>query len=356
MALNYKPNTIKTDFGSYRHYWRGIKKIGKTTMFRDIVLEQYGDLKHGLLISLGTETGYKAIGGLYVHDATTWKEFVETVTDLVKSKKENEFKVVAFDTVDELVQIAVDEAMEEHYRVKKFQGKSINEILGGFGAGRSYVRDLIDTQIFRLERAGYGLVFIGHTKVKDIKEKGAEETYQILTGNLEHSFDGIFADKADIIATFYTDRTVSQGKVQSAKRYIYFRDDTFVDCGTRFENMPEKVEMTAKEYLRAFDIGVRSSLGFVSDEELLNLREKEENKRQEDGEKYSETEDLEKKELFDLETFKSAMIDQIGKLGGKNNAPLMVLIKSYEPSLNVNRITDVEKLKELQTKIDELGE
>ena len=30
--MKYEPNRIKVDFGSYRHYWRGVKKIGKSTM------------------------------------------------------------------------------------------------------------------------------------------------------------------------------------------------------------------------------------------------------------------------------------------------------------------------------------
>ena len=33
----FKTNKVKCDIGSYIHYWRGIKKVGKTTLFYNLV-------------------------------------------------------------------------------------------------------------------------------------------------------------------------------------------------------------------------------------------------------------------------------------------------------------------------------
>ena len=122
--MKYEPNKIKVDLGSYRHYWRGLKKVGKTTMFRDVVKAQYGDTKYGFLISTGNETGYKALDDIYVVETPTWGKFVEVVDDLVKNKGDNSFKLIAIDTIDEMVAIGIQEAMDAH---KKKTGKTGNE-------------------------------------------------------------------------------------------------------------------------------------------------------------------------------------------------------------------------------------
>ena len=84
--MKYTKNVLKVDISNFRHYWRGIPKIGKTTLFRDLLVESYGDTKFGLLISPGNETGYKALSDIVAHETPTWEDFVETVDDLVENK------------------------------------------------------------------------------------------------------------------------------------------------------------------------------------------------------------------------------------------------------------------------------
>lgn len=289
--MKYKPNTIKVDLGSYRHYWRGIRKVGKSTMYRDLLKVAFGDYKYGLLISPGNETGFKALDGIYAEEAHTWDRFVEIVDDLVENRQDNEFKMVAIDTVDELVSIAIEKTLQVHYIRKQEKVTSINAALGGYGAGPKYVQDLINKQIHRLESVNLGIVFIGHTKIRDVKEKNMEESYQQLTSNLESRYDGIFADKADIIATFYVDRNVKDGSLQSTQRYIYFRTDGFVDAGSRFKNMPERVPMTPEDYLKAFEQGVKSSFETkVTDAKIEKIKKQEVEEREKLAEKFVEEE------------------------------------------------------------------
>lgn len=286
MARQYKTNEVKVDIASFIHYWRGLRKVGKTTLFRDLILEKYGSLDKGLLISVGNEDGYQALDGL-VHDvAEDWDVFVEIIDDLVENKTDNTFEIIAWDTVDEVVKIAIEEVMRLHKRKKGSPAESLNAALGGYGAGRQKVNELIDEQMTRLKRAGYGIIFIGHTKIKDIKEKlGAE--YSQLTSNLTADYDGIFANKADIIMTISVDKDVSGKIISGTQRYMHFRDDGFVDCGSRFKNMPEKVEFGAKEYIEAFEFGVKSSIGKdISDTEYTKKEKEEKKNRQQKYEKY----------------------------------------------------------------------
>jgi hypothetical protein len=363
--MKYEPNKIKVDFGSYRHYWRGLKKVGKTSMFRDIVKEQYGDTKYGFLISTGNETGYKALDDIYAHETRTWAEFVTTTDDLIKNKDDNEFRVVAIDTIDELVAIAIQEAMDFHKRKTGKNGKSLNDILGGYGAGRQYVSKIINEQITKLERSGVGLVFIGHCKLRDIKEKGESEPYQILTSNLEAVYDNIFADKADIIATFITDKVVKDHKIAEKNRYIVFRDDGYIDSGSRLAGMPDRVPMSAKEYLKAFREGVQASKNsFSTDEDLELMRQEELLVKEKESRQFIESiksqpseESLSEEEedlLISIDELRPKLNEKCTKLGGSKNEKLTALLNKYAEGGNFYKIKDIKVLNNLWNDIKEI--
>lgn len=289
--MKYQPNQIKVDIASYRHYWRGLKKIGKTTLFRDIIKEAYGDYKYGFDIAPGNESGFKALDQLYATEAQTWEKFVDIVDDLVENKSDNEFKLIAIDTIDELISIAEEKVLKVHQQRYNEKAVSLNAALKGFGAGQKMLQNLVNEQIKRLESAGYGLVFIGHCKVRDIKEKGMTEPYQQLTSNLESRFSDIFTDKADVIATFYEEKDVKENVLNATgnQRWIYFRGTNFVDAGSRFANMPERVPMTAKDYLNAFEQGVKSSfLVKASDKDIEKRRNEEVASREKNASEYIE--------------------------------------------------------------------
>lgn len=283
MAREYRKNEVKVDIASYMHYWRGIKKIGKSTAFRDIIIEAYGDTKYGLLVEIGEESGHKALSDVYFDEATNWKTFREINDDLVKNKKDNEFKIICWDTVDKLVDIAINEVLRLHLVKKASPAESLNAALGGYGAGRAKATELIEGEIARIRRAGYGLIVIGHTKIKDIKEKTGEE-YQQLASSLNADYDAIFANIADIVMTISTDKSIETkeigektvGTLTGVTRYMHFRDNGYIDCGSRFNSMPDKVEFGVKNYLDAFKQGVLGAMVKPITEKELEKRQKDE--------------------------------------------------------------------------------
>ena len=271
----FKTNTVKLDIGSYIHYWRGIKKVGKTTLFYDLIQEQYGDLNKGLLIAIGDEIGYNALDGLVYAEAQTWSDLVKIVDELEENKSENEFKLVGLDTADEMIKLAKEEVKRLH---KKAKGVSVefNACFGGYGQPRDKVVELVDGILARLRKSGYGLVIIGHTKLRDIKEKNGDE-YQQLTSNLSSDYDGIFANKADIVMTIAVEKDIDKDKrIHGTTRYMWFRTDGFVDAGGRFANMPDRVEYGAKNYIEAFEEGVKKSIREKVSDSEIEKRKKEE--------------------------------------------------------------------------------
>lgn len=300
MAL-WKQNVVKVDLASYMHYIRGVKKVGKTTLFRDLIHTLYdGNMYRGLLISLGDEDGYKALDGLVVATAENWAEFIEIVDELVYNKDENEFKFIALDTVDELFNIAIDEVLRLHKKEYGQPAKSLNAAFGGYGAGRDKVKELVRNEIARLKKAGYGLFVIGHTKIRTIKEKGMDEEYQQLTTSLNFDFDSVIADKADIVATISIDKDITDvkevdsrkiGSLAGVTRWIHFRDDSFnVDCGARFEHIVPKVELSAENYIKAIEDAIRASAKGKSDKEIEEMKKKEVQEREKKAKEYIERE------------------------------------------------------------------
>lgn len=281
MANLWEKNEVKVDIASYMHYVRGQKKVGKTTLFKDLL--EYigkGDMNKGLLISLGDEDGYKALDGLVVAKASDWNELVEIVDELVENPDDNDFTFIALDTVDELFNIAIEEVFRIHKRKKGEVCESLNSALGGYGAGRNKVKELVREQIARL-KVGYGLFCIGHTKLRDVNEKGLDQAYQQLTTSLSFDFDSVIADKADIIATISVDKDIVDiqeiangkdtklvGSIGGVTRWIHFRDDNFnVDCGARFSDIVDKVELSAENYIKAIEDAIKSASG-KSDNEI----------------------------------------------------------------------------------------
>lgn len=278
MAL-WKKNEVSVDLAHYRHYWRAPKKWGKTTLFANLVEELYGNMENGLLISCGNERGYSALDSLVYVDCPDWSTLMEVVNELVENKEENSFKLIAFDTVDEMVSMAQKEVIRLEYR-KSGERREFNACLGGYGAGRKKVEELINSIITRLGDSGYGLIFIGHTKIRDIKEKNGDE-YQMLTSNLSSDYDGIFANKADICMMGIIEKNIDNGFVQEAERFMVFRGDGYVDAGGRFADIESRAEVSAKSYIKTVTDAIKKSIKShdATDEYIENKKRQEQQEK-----------------------------------------------------------------------------
>lgn len=280
MAL-WKKNEVSVDLAHYRHYWRAPKKWGKTTLFANLILELYGNMEKGLLISCGNERGYSALDGLVYVDCPEWGPLMELTDELIENKNDNEFAILGFDTVDELVAMAQREVIRLDFR-KSGEKHEFNACFGGYGAGRRKVEELINSLITRLGDSGYCLIFIGHTKIRDIKEKNGDE-YQMLTSNLSSDYDGIFANKCDICMMGIIEKSIDDGFVQNAERYMVFRGNGYVDAGGRFADIEERVEVSAKNYIKTVTDAIKKSIKSheVTDEYIETKKKQEQQAREE---------------------------------------------------------------------------
>ena len=285
MSIKIQMNKTVKGIEKLRIYLRAVSKFGKTTLFRDVVLEEFnGDATKGLLVGVNNEIGYTLLDELQTTHCNSWKELKELQTWLIKEKgKEHDIKLVAFDTIDELVPLAEKEVM----RLSQIQtGKpcdSINKALGGYNAGRNKVKEIIKEYFTTLYKAGFGVFAISHTKLKTIVEKGKDESegYQVLTSNLENSYECIFADIFDCVLTGTIEKTIDSKKITGEERRLYMRGNGYVDAGCRFapDSVPEYIVYEgnfARKFIDTLEEGLRKSkTNPVSKEEFKKEQAKE---------------------------------------------------------------------------------
>ena len=136
-----KMNVVECELGNYIHFWRGLPKTGKTTLFRDLVLELYKDPKKGLLVVFGNELGHKSLHQLQFEEITVWdapedadgnRGFVQLVDDLIRNNKNYGIKLIAFDTIDKMIEVATEEVKRQSTIETGKVCTSINSAFGGY--------------------------------------------------------------------------------------------------------------------------------------------------------------------------------------------------------------------------------
>lgn len=271
-------NVIKPDIKNLSIYLRSTKKFGKTTLFRDVILEKYGDPSRGLLVGCGNEKGYKMLDNLNTTQVATYKELIELKDWLIKEKgKEHNIEIIAFDTGDELALIADKETIRRsNIENPNKTTKSIKAAFGGYTAGEKYsANEVIKPYMTELTEAGFGVWCIAHTKFKTIKEKGGldEDGYMQLSSNMSADYEAAFGDVFDVVLTGIVDRAFEekQGKDKVKKyttdtvRKLYFRETPLIDAGGRFADgaVPEylvfdKPNMAA-DFIKIVEEGMEKS-------------------------------------------------------------------------------------------------
>lgn len=362
MAIKIKINKSTNDINKLRMYLRAIPKWGKSTLFKNIILEEYDNKpEKGLLISLGNEFGETLLDELQCTHADTWKELRELQQWLIKEKgKEHNIEMIAFDTVDELIPMAEKEVM----RLSQIQtGKpcdSINKALGGYGKGQEKVKEILKEYFTTLYKAGFGIMVISHTKIKSITEKNMnpDESYMVLTSNLPNTYENIFSDIFDIILTGTIEKTIIDGKLNGTERRLYFRGDGYVEAGTRFSSnsVPEYLVVNddpkefAKNFLQTIKEGMRNSATKPVNKEQVKKEIEEEKKQAEKDLKQvqQEVEQQEKEEeQKSVDELKSKLKDKLKDTNAKN------IVKDYLKEKGVKSVAslDAEQLQEILAKL-----
>lgn len=353
-----KRNVVKVDLRSYPHYFiMGIPKIGKTTLTYELAKQEYS-LDEMVLISCGNEQGFSALDGLQYEevlkfnkkeDAEGNRGFVQVVNDIVKNYKELGLKMVVIDTLDTLYDIATEEVMKEHLIQTGKPCKSINDCFGGYMRGRDRLIELVSNEIHKLDRLPIAVFILGHTKFKSKKDALTGEEYEQLTNNLRSDFFAPISNSAQMIVNITVERDIQDGVQVGESRYMYFKNNGLIDCGGRFNGLPEKLPLSAENFMEAFKMGVQNSL---NDKDKNRIKEMQESELKE-AEKIADTftQNIEVEEKEELKTNSKDLREKIKSLAKSKEKKAILLNKMKE--FGKSKITELT-IEELELIIKEL--
>ena len=241
----------------------------------------------------------------------------------------------------------------------------------GYGRGKEAVCRLLSTEIELIKQSKYGLFLIGHNKVRPQEDKDGIKFLQ-LTSNLESQYYNTFAYKAAIICNIDVEQNIGDalldasgkqrkaGKLQNSERYMYFRSDGYIDAGSRFRNIPNRVPFTddpkiaARNYINAVKEGIKDADEFSgTDEEFNKLAQKanivkEEKASQAAFRNIKADEDNKRAELF--EKFK----DLLKSAGTKQKNETINLVKEWEyTTKDLETKASIEELNQLISILEE---
>lgn len=269
--------TIQPDLKNVSIYIRSVKKFGKSTLFRDVIMEKYGDPTYGCLAEIGMEHGDELLDNLNTLHLDTYKDLVEFQKWLIEGKGiEHHIEIVGFDVADELVPLFDKETVRQH-NIENPQKtvKSVRAAMGGYTAGEQYSATLMKNYFDKIRKAGIQVWVLGHSKYKSIRDKANvdNEGYMQLTSNISAAYEAALGDIFDVVVTGMIDRNIETvGEGDAAKRYatdsirkLYFRGTPEIDAGGRFAfgAVPEYLVFDkpnmAKDFIKIIEDGMEKS-------------------------------------------------------------------------------------------------
>ncbi|MER2007467.1 MAG: ATP-binding protein [Psychrobacillus sp.] len=253
---NKQPHKVVADVFNYKYVIAGRPKAGKTSLVHGLVNEKYeGDLSKLLLVAF--EKGYNALDGIYAEDINEWEDFQELADDLVNEKDEIPFKILAFDTVDVMSKMATDYVIKTQSRKDGKRYTAINDL--AYGKGYELLERTIGEEIQKLDKAGFTLIFITHDKDRQFETREGLK-YDKTTLSLSGRTRDLILNMVDFIVFVELGKELVKGQTVD-KRYIYFRGDSGLEAGSRFKNVPNRIEYGYREFIDTVEEAILSEYG-----------------------------------------------------------------------------------------------
>ena len=267
---------MSTSFKDYSYIINGIGGIGKTTLAYELGKIVTKNNKGTLVLTIGSENIPTHINGLYGDVVSDFPTLMKYAKELAKDRNTeySNTNFICIDSLDELFRITENYVVAEYNASiqgdkEKRPAKSISGAYGGYQKGENRVIDLVIKVYEILKKAGYQLIFIGHTKVKNETDALTGVVYEKLTCNLENKYYTALKDKVNLVATCYNEKEVTdikeeknafnkkmqnKGKLVGEKRVIIFRDnDNAIDTKTHFPHIVNKIDFSAEGFIKAVE-------------------------------------------------------------------------------------------------------
>lgn len=171
------------------------------------------------------------VNGRITEKKFAWEVFKETISEL--EKKDNDFKRVALDLVEDLW---------EHCRLYMYdQHGWEHESDGGFGKGWDMIRTEFLSTMKRLKALGYQIIYISKEVATEVTLKNGTK-YTTYKPNINDKVANVLAGTVDLTVRAYID---------GDKRYIQLTKDENSFGGGRFNFTEKKCELNMDSFTEA---------------------------------------------------------------------------------------------------------
>jgi DNA polymerase III delta prime subunit len=321
-----KKNHVKVDPFNYSLMLLGEPKIGKTSLLYQVAEKLVGEDGY-MFAEFFREKGHAAIEGIVAEEFPTWESWVDFVDDVVENKTEDykDLRVVFADTYDQYILLAEQESLRLWNRKNPDKRTdSLNQSWNGFGGGSKKAIELMFEQVDRLESVGVRVWFVGHVKLKDVKDVYSEETYQILTSDQQQNYFNALKKNLHFLCLAFFDRQLQKEKtgkrnivtkkeemktvINDETRKIKFRDDSFaVDSGSRFSDIVPEINLDADEFITAITDAIKAEI--TKNGKSIEDRKKENEKEEVENLKRIAEAESKAKEQKELDEVKAQIVE-----------------------------------------------
>ena len=222
------PNTKtapKTNFGALSTLIFADPKVGKSTWAANIPQALF----------IATEQGQNFLS-VYKVDSKSWEDTIAICKELQAGK--HEFKTLVIDTVD------LHYIQCERFICKREGVESVADL--EFGKGFAMVRAEYLRVMNALQMLGYGLVFISHSKEKEIKTK--TQSYTMKVCSLSEKPATMIAGMCDFIFYAYID--------EHGQRLMRTKPTKYILAGDRSGKLPELIPLNYDAFIVEFNKAV----------------------------------------------------------------------------------------------------
>lgn len=339
-------NIPKVDLKDYMFLISGQPKSGKTSLFKEIC-DSFPEENVGLLIAF--EQGYKHLN-INTVNIEKWIDFKQLADELIKNRNSVPYRFIGLDTIDELAKRAEEYVIAEWDRLNPTKRARDIDSVGskdgqsaGFGKGHKKVGEEVSNIIRRLKNAGYGIMAIAHSKEKSIEQQDGQK-FDVVQMSGSPSVRNVFVNDADFMIFVTSERVKTTDGVE-VRRWMVLRNDGYIEAGSRFEDLPERIEYNVNNLIEVFKNAVTSALnkqGLTNIEELRKIQVQEkERSAKEFIEKAINNES--KDELIEQITKVIDSLDQIKKRD---------LAQEYKKEFNTVDYKNCDDIEELKNRLE----
>ena len=386
-----KKNQVNLDPLSYNIMLLGTPKVGKTTVTKEFCEKLAGENGY-MFFEFGQERGADAIEGINHVNIPVWyggnlsdeelermelnneAPFEDVYNDIIENKTTDypELRVVIWDTYDQFITIAEEEAVRLWNKECRESGhpekcaKTINGAWGGFGKGEKKAMELMTNVMAEMRKVGIATIILGHVKNKDVTDVVTGETYQTLTSDQQQNYFNHIKKNLHFLGLAYIDRTIVKektgkknpvnqkeqtvSKVTAEARKIKFRDDSYaVDSGSRFADIVPEIDLDADQLIEAIRGAImaeqkKSGISLAeakAAQEAKVMAEKAKIAEKEDATKNEKKLEEVKKEIIDFFVANKSNIDAIKPVIAKCKA------LGYENPKEISSLEDAKIVRDL---------